>query len=561
MGNPTMDFNRYFKNDELEAQLGDWAQSHGDLVTLESIGQSHEGRPIWLLTLTNRETGPDRDKPAVWIDANIHSVELAGTTTALHITHTLLSGYGNDDQATRLLDTSTFYILPRVNPDGAEQAMAENPHYLRSGTRSYPWEEKAEGLHRQDVDGDGRILQMRISDPNGDWKVSSLDPRLMEKRAPDEQGGDYYRLLPEGLLEDYDGYIVKIAPPHQGLDFNRNFPAEWKPENDQSGAGPYPASEPEIKALMNFVVDHPNINLALTYHTSSGVILRPSSFRPDDKLEVADLFVYKKIGQRGTELVDYPNVSVYHDYRYHPKHVIVGAFDDWAYDHLGVFSFTIELWDIIKRSGIEERKFIEWFRDHPHEDDHKILKWVDENAGEDAYVDWYEFDHPQLGPVELGGWNMIYTWTNPPHSLMGEEAARNTPFALALGDMLPRLSIHTLETTALGEDTHHLNLVVENSGFLPTYTSKQGKKRGIMRPVRVELELPEGGELLNGKLRTELGHLEGRSNKLAVSHQSTSPTDNRARAEWTLRAPAGATVKVNVLSERAGTVRRELALG
>ena len=122
-------------------------------------------------------------------------------------------------------------------------ALAANPRYVRSGTRPYPYSEPLAGLHEEDIDGDGRILQMRIRDPHGDWKISSLDNRLMEKRGPDEHEGEFFRLLPEGRLEEFDGVEIKLAKPLQGLDFNRNFPFEWQPESTQAGAGPFPASE------------------------------------------------------------------------------------------------------------------------------------------------------------------------------------------------------------------------------------------------------------------------------------------------------------------------------
>jgi len=555
-----MNFNHYYTNQELDTTLHEWAQVYPRIISVTELGRSYEERPIWLLTITNHESGPDTEKPAVWIDANIHATEIAGTTTALKLVHTLLGEYGKNQEITRLLDTSVYYIVPRLNPDGAELAMAEIPQYVRSGVRPYPWEEKGEGLHSQDIDRDGRILQMRIKDPNGNWKISSLDSRLMERRDPDEQGGEYYRILPEGSMEDYDGYQIKLAKSYHGLDFNRNFPLDWRPEADQQGAGPYPVSEPEIKAMVDFITDHHNINAALTYHTYSGVILRPLSAQPDEDMDTNDLWVYKAVAKRGTELTGYPNLSVYHDFRYHPKEITTGAFDDWVYNHLGIFAFTVELWDIVGRAGIAERKYIEWLRDHPHDDDLKILKWADENAGEGAYVDWYEYNHPQLGGIELGGWNNFYTWRNPPHHFMGEEAERNVPFALALGYMLPHLDIHTLKVSKVSESTFTLNLVVDNSGFLPSYTSNQGKKRGAMREVRVELELPKGVEILNGRQKSVLGHLEGRSNKIGQTFIAATPTDNRGRLEWTFKAPQGSVIKLHILSERAGKLHREVIL-
>lgn len=556
-----MDFNQYFDNQQLETALKEFVAQYPNLAQFSELGRSHEDRPIWLLTLTNQQTGPDTDKPGVWIDANIHATEITGTTTSLRIAHALLSGYGSEERPTRLLDQAVYYIVPRLNPDGAALGMAANPRYIRSGVRPYPFAEMQEGLHSQDIDGDGRILQMRIPDSNGEWKVSSMDARLLEKRAPDEHGGQYYRLFNEGLLEDYDGYLIKASRPYQGLDFNRNFPSQWRPENEQTGAGPFPGSEPEIRAAIAFITSHPNINIALTYHTFSRVILRPYGTKPDDEMPTNDLWVFKKMGEIGTSLTGYRNVSTFHDFKYHPKEVITGVFDDWMYDTLGIFSFTVEQWDLPTEAGIEERKFMDWFRVHPHEEDLQILKWCDEHVGKDGYVEWYPFDHPQLGKVELGGWNFMYTWRNPPHSLIGAEAERNLPFALALGDMLPRLSLHTLEAKSLGNGETYLNLVVENIGFLPTCTSEQGRSRKAGRTVRVELHLPEGVQLLSGRRKVDLEHLAGRSGRLeAAMIWTSSPTDNRARSEWVLAGPSGAQIGVSVLSDRAGSLYTSITL-
>jgi murein tripeptide amidase MpaA len=561
-----MNTNHYFTNEELEAQIQRWAEAYPRLLQVNEIGKSHEGRPLWLLTLTNQDSGLAEEKPGIWIDANIHALELAGTTTALRIAEQLLEGFEEDERATRLLNTSVYYILPRVNPDGASRALAEHPQYLRSGVRPYPFMEREEGLHVQDVDGDGRILMMRIPDPTGDWKVSSLDARLMEKRAPHEYGGQYYRVFREGLLEEYDGYIIKTARPYQGLDFNRNFPYNWRPEGDQMGSGPYPASEPEIRTMVDFISQRPNINLALTYHTFSAAILRPFSTRPDDDMEVEDLWTFQMMGDLGTEITGYRSASVFHDFRYHPKEVITGAFDDWVFDHFGIYSFTIELWDLPTEAGIKDRKWMEWFRSHPHEEDLKILQWIDNHAPPGSYVAWYPYDHPQLGKVELGGWNTLYTWINPPIDRMGAEAERNVPYALALGDLLPHLSIHTLELSPLESEgsssgAYSLRLVVENSGFLPTYTSSQGKNRSAARPVRIELDLPEGTVLTSGRRRVEVGHLEGRSNKHTISPLwAESSTDNRARLDWTISGPKGARVTIKVLSDRAGSITRQIEL-
>src|SRR4051812_23920291 len=165
-------FDRFVKFPELTEILEAFAAEHPNLLRLTSIGRSHEDRDIWLCTVTNHDIGDPATKPAIWIDANIHATELTGSTAALYLLNKLVTGHGTDDTVTRALDTRTFYVVPRMGPDGAELAMAEKPRNVRSSVREYPRLDQQDGLIAQDIDGDGRILSMRIKDPNGAWKVS-----------------------------------------------------------------------------------------------------------------------------------------------------------------------------------------------------------------------------------------------------------------------------------------------------------------------------------------------------------------------------------------------------
>ncbi|MGH7857441.1 MAG: M14 family zinc carboxypeptidase, partial [Candidatus Binatia bacterium] len=209
---PEVAFDRFYRYDELTSILRAWADEHPSLFALESIGRSFEDRDIWLATVTNTATGPHSEKPAFWVEANIHASEVTGCTAALHLLHKLVAGNG-DPKVTRAIDTRTFYVVPRLNPDGAEMALADRPKIVRSSVRPYPREEEQDGLHREDVDGDGRLLSMRIVDRNGPWKVHPDDARLLVRREPDEDDPDatYYRVLPEGVIRNYDGVMIKVA--------------------------------------------------------------------------------------------------------------------------------------------------------------------------------------------------------------------------------------------------------------------------------------------------------------------------------------------------------------
>ena len=101
---PTIDFTRYYTYDELTAALQGFAEEHSQLCALDSIGASHEGRQIWCLTITNRVTGPAAEKPAYWLDANIHATEVTGSMGALHLAQTLLEGAFTDEAIRRLLE-------------------------------------------------------------------------------------------------------------------------------------------------------------------------------------------------------------------------------------------------------------------------------------------------------------------------------------------------------------------------------------------------------------------------------------------------------------------------
>lgn len=559
---PKPKFNKFYRYEKLTKLLKSFEKKYPDLIRLESIGKSHEGRDVWLVTATNFKSGVDSEKPALWIDGNIHASELTASAAALYFINALVTRYGTDANITAALDTRAFYIVPRVNPDGAEWALADRPKVIRSSTRPYPYdEEHIEGLMaNEDIDGDGRILQMRVLDPNGAWKAHPDDPRLLIRRDPVESGGTYYRVLPEGLLKNYDGATIEIRPPKERLDLNRNFPAGWRQESEQRGAGPYPLSEPEARNLVDFIVKHPNITGSISLHTMSGVLLRPYDDRPDEAFAAEDLWTYQKIGEKGTQITGYPNVSVYHDFRYHPKEVITGGFDTWAYDHAGLFSWTVEFWSPMQQAGIEKFKFIDWYREHPVEDDLKLLKWNDEVLKGRGFVDWYEYDHPQLGKVELGGWDFLHMWTNPPLEFLEKEISPFPDWFVWHALISPKLALREVTSTPLGGDSYRVRLVLENTGWLPSYVTKKALEKKVVRGVICELELPEDAVLVSGKMREEYAQLEGKAYKTAIVDEFDEGTTDRLKVEWVIKAPKGGDVKITARHDRAGTVRVEVKL-
>ncbi|MGH2735425.1 MAG: M14 family zinc carboxypeptidase, partial [Actinomycetota bacterium] len=299
----------------------------------------------------------------------------------------------------------------------------------------------------------------------------------------------------------------------------------------------------------------------ITYHTFSGVHLRPYSAHDDDHFPPRDLDAYKEIGTHASRITGYPAVSVWHDFKYEAKQTIKGGADDWAYEHLGVFSWTTEFWSPQRQSGLGDYHFIEWLKQHPIEDDLKLLEWNDKALGGKGFVEWYAFEHPQLGPVELGGWDLMYCWDNPPPEFLETEIAPHSDFAVFHALISPRLELRALEQERVGEDTTRVRLIVENNGWLPTNVSEKAVERRIVRELEAEIVLPDDATLLTGKPKLELGQLAGRSGKRSMLWWGNDEsTKDRAKIEWVVRAPGGGTASIEVRHQRAGVVRAEIEL-
>ncbi|MCP4723470.1 MAG: hypothetical protein GY863_00465, partial [bacterium] len=230
---------------EVVDYLNSVTRAYPDITRLHVIGKSYLGKDLVVIEITNHETGDALAKPGYWFDGNLHASEVMGAEVCLKTIDNLVKQYGNDPYITELIDTRTLYIMPKLNPDGSDHYLF-NPDGMRSSVRPYDSDRdgKKDEDPQEDLDGDGNILQMRIRDVTGTMKTSADDPRLMERCAEDEKGE--WRVYSEGIDNDNDGRFNEDGVG--GLDINRNWPAQWKQEYVQRGAGIYPLSEPETRA-------------------------------------------------------------------------------------------------------------------------------------------------------------------------------------------------------------------------------------------------------------------------------------------------------------------------
>ena len=82
---PKTRFDHFYRYVELTSLLQGYESENPGLVRLDSIGKSHEGRDLWLVTVTDFSTGPAEEKPAFWCDGNIHASEVSASTAVLMI--------------------------------------------------------------------------------------------------------------------------------------------------------------------------------------------------------------------------------------------------------------------------------------------------------------------------------------------------------------------------------------------------------------------------------------------------------------------------------------------
>ncbi|MDF2629513.1 MAG: peptidase carboxypeptidase [Symbiobacteriaceae bacterium] len=549
---------RYLRYDEMTAFLKACAAEYPALCTLEEIGLSAEGRSVWAVTLTNRATGAHDAKPGYLFDANTHAGEVTGGAAALYTIHWLLSGYGVDPVATELLDTRAVYAVPRIAVDGVELYLS-SPTKLRSSPRRYPEAEEAPGFYAEDINGDGLILEMRQVHPDGDWKVDSEDPRLMVPRRPEDREGLFYRVFFEGIIKGWDGKAILPMRNPRRMDFNRNYPAFWNPEAKQPGAGPYPLSEPETRALADFLVGHPNIGAYVAFHTTGGVLLRPPSNGGDDKMNGADLEVFKRIGEMCTRLTGAPCKSTFGAFNYPGQEALVKGADDWAYEHYGVQAYTFELWNPDLRAGAQGyaqvgvKGLLDRTEAQVIEDDRKLLAWSDRELGGGGFIGWAPFEHPQLGPVEIGGWDPKRAIQNPPEGpLLVEEVTKAAAFIVQHALATPRLTVE-LRVSPLGAGLYKVSAAVRNVGGLPTNVTEMAVTMKAARPI--EVRLAGDVQVLSGQVRQEVGHLEG------WAATGGRPARSEAWVEWVVRAQqSGARVAVTAATARAGTATAEVVL-
>ncbi|MGQ9561557.1 MAG: M14 family metallopeptidase [Candidatus Oleimicrobiaceae bacterium] len=596
-------FDRYRNYEELTAALKQLASVHKEVVQLQSLGRSREGRELWVVRVAaNKSPDPDQ-RPAILVVGNIEGYHLVGSEMVLHTIHYLATGYAGNDTVRALLQKRTFYLVPRLNPDGTE-TMFGKAVWARAGNAT-PWDDDFDDVADEDgpedLNGDGLITLMRVKDPWGDYLPDPAEPRLLKRadRGKGERG--VYKVYLEGV--DNDGDEEYNEDPPGGVDLNMNFPhayAEHAP-----GAGVHALSETEGRALVDFMLAHRNIAVVLAYGPYDNLLSppqeRPGGERDEAAPDIAqftggrrgftppsgmsreqmrrvferkaptavlsqDVPYFQEVSRRYKELVGIDGDRA----KDRPKPR--GAFFEWAYFQYGVPSFSAKVWTLPETR--EERNAQEWRapgdstrrperqseqmraamaeriapprgreRRDEESDDALWLKWVDKELTGKGFVPWSPFTHPTLGGVEIGGLEPLLK-INPPPGRLAELGHKHARFTAYLAEVCPEIVIAKVEVQAHGTDLFTVKAEVENKGFFPTALTQGVQSQGV-KPTLVRFSLDKG-ELLTGTALMRLSSLAG--------------SGARERYQWLVRAMPGSKARLEVVSEKAGQVEREIVL-
>jgi len=527
-------WNRYHTNAGLEKICRDITKAYPQLAQLESIGKSVGGRDIWVLTISDFTKGEPGRKPAMWVDGNIHGNEIQGSEMALYIAWYLTEMHINNKFLQELLEQKTFYIAPTINPDG-RACFTEEPGSLRSGI--LPLDNDRDGIadedETQDLNGDGFITQMRKKNPNGQYIT---DPKYPNRLIPKLDGiqGEYDLLGNEGMDNDGDGRVNEDGPG--GYDPNRDWGFNWHPNFIQSGALKYPFSLPESRAVRDFIMTHNNIAGAQSFHNYGGQLLSPPGAEGDrDKISRADRAVYDAIGQKGEEIV--PDYSYYVLYR--DLYTVYGGEIDWTMFGRGIFTFSNELW---KTSLMYRGKYTGDPATMSYEFDKSLLFY-------DSFVEWKEFDHPQYGKIEIGGFKKNSQSRLHPGFLLEGDAHRNAAFVILHAYSTPLLTISQVTEKPIDGGYREITADITNHRIMPTHSSYDIQNK-IERPDWVSINGPQviAGMVMQNVYTNQSIEQKVNPSKLALSN---IPGNSTVTVRWIVKGNQKYTLTVD--SAKGGT--------
>lgn len=616
------------------------AKAYPDITELLEIGQSSFGKPIYVLVISNMKNGTTLDqhvalrnkrkenvqnvlpmkshmgKPGHFISGGTHGNEYTGTEVCLYITDKLLTGYGKDEEITRLIDQYSFYICPTINPEGVYNSVEKG---IAQRSNSAKKDDDEDGKINEDgpddLNGDGYITQFRYPDPNGRYIADEKDPRILVRAGRNvPEGTTRYNLITEDKDNDGDG--KRGEDGESGIDLNRNYPEGWWTDDGfAGGSGKYPTSAPETQAIAEFFTNYRNIFMCQFYHTSGGFTYRAMGTAPHTQMGARDVLVFDYImGKKYLEILGHEVPEVWKNPQQLEaakkklqkeeanKYAIIRGYElprgwrvsysedrdrrygygmatDWVYKQYGIYSITTELWNPAEDiPGLlaegEEADYMELQR--------KIMAYQDNEYKGELFLDWIPYTHPELGKGELGGWKAPISRNNAfPGKPLEEVCRKHYEFELFRAGLMPLVEITNVEQEVLydgkagnseveiegevarlkGKTTSGSYKVVKitaeirNSGALPTHIERGERLPGNRQDV-VWLLGEKQLNFIQGEVFQEMGVLDG---TMPIPTQNRRLNNSR-KITWIVGVEGRQSLKIVASSQKGGTAIQEITI-
>ncbi len=483
-----------------EERLQSLSRSYPRYAQLRSLARTDGDRNLWLLTLGGE--GADT-RPAIVVAGGLEGNHPLSTELAIGFAENLLKG-SNTDSIQQLLNKTTYYIFPNLNPDAAAQYFA-SLQYERTGNARDTDDDRDGRLNEDgpdDLDGNGKITWMRISSPTGDYIPHPDDPRVLIKADPAKGERGIYRLLPEGIDNDRDGHWNEDGPG--GVAFNKNL--SYKHPSFSPGSGEFPVSEKETRALLDFLYEHYNV-YALVQFSAHNNLSQALSYVPAQAnaritsgWQEADVKVNQAVSELYNQVIQQKDA---------PKSPVAGGdMLSWGYFHYGRFSFSTPGWWAPKTKPDSSRGEKAFTRDDAVAN---YLRWAGQKGIDNVFTPWKKITHPDFPgqEVELGGLHPFVQQT-PPVSLVPELVQKHSRFLQKLAAMQPELDLVNLKTEKLGNGLTRVTVELLNRGLLPTHT-QLGERSNWVKRILVKANTGSGQQLISGKARQTLGALSGQT--------------------------------------------------
>nr|WP_294995973.1 M14 family metallopeptidase [uncultured Sediminibacterium sp.] len=464
------------------------SKAYPQLTSLKSLTKTNGGKDIWLLTIG---TGKTETKPAIAVIGGVEGNHLLGTELAIGFAEQLLKGSGSDS-IKALLNRTTYYVFPNMSPDAMEQYFSKLKAD-RTGNATVTDDDRDGKTNEDgwdDLDGNGKITFLRVESVTGDYKLHPDDARVLVKADISKGEKGKYKLLPEGIDNDKDGLFNEDG--EGGIAFNKNLTYQHK--TFATGAGEFPASEKETRAMLDFLYDAFNVYAVVSFGSNNN-LSTPINYNPgaaNQRIVAGLLEPDAKVNGMVSEM--YNKVTGTKDA---PKNNVTGGdVLSWGYFHFGRYSFSTPGWWVPKTKPDTTKKEKAFTIEDPTAN---YLRWASQQGITNTFTEWKTIQHPDYPgqKVEVGGVDP-YVLNNPPYKMVDAVVKTHTAFLVKLAGYQPEIDVINLKTEKLANGLTRISLDVVNKGNLSTHT-KLGERNYFLKKVKVAIQTNDKQEIIGGR--------------------------------------------------------------